>query len=98
MFRRNVYSNVLNDNEVNKTELNVYSVLMPFFKELLGVYQGNCKMGDLQVVQAYFNKIIGIMKQRVNEKKMLPSIGGSPFISTNVVCSKKRKSHGTKCM
>ena len=98
MFRRNVDSNVTNDVDENKTELNAYSVLMPLFKELMVVYQGNCTMGDLLADQNFFNKQIGVMKQRVNEKKMIPSNESNHFISSNVVCSKKRKSHGTKHM
>ena len=98
MFRRIVESNVANEGDVNKTQLNAYEVLMPFFKELVGIYQGNCEMGDLLAVQGFFNQQIGIMKRRVNAKRNIASNESDQFMSSNIVCSKKRKSHGTKYM
>ena len=64
---------------------------MPFLKEMIGVYQGNCNMGDLKLVQYFFNNQVGMMKSRINEKQVVSSNSGNHFISSNVVCTKKIK-------
>ena len=83
--RHNVESNMLNDIDINKTELNAYVALMPFFKEILCIYQGNCNLENLKLVEAYFDKQVGLMKNKINDNRKCPSNLGHNYISSHII-------------
>ena len=77
---------------------NVYSQLIISFKEVVNVYEGNCNKEDVELILNFFQTKVGEMKSRdsnaLNEKNDDNTV--REFVNYNVVCSKKRKTHGVK--
>ena len=77
---------------------NVYSQLITSLKEVVNVYEGNCNKEDVELILNFSQTKVGEMKSRVNnainEKNNDNTV--REFVNCNVVCSKKRKTHGVK--
>ena len=72
-----------------------YSFLIASFKELTSIMDGNCEKNDIIHVHSFIHEQIGAFKNKISiEQNLIPTTGPSTYISSNVLSSKKRKTHG----
>ena len=77
-----------------------YGYLIQSFKDVCEQYHGNSTRTELDEVKKYLETKTWSMKQKIfNSKKGCvkdgSKISDGVYVSSNVLCSKRRKNHGT---
>ena len=94
-----VIAETIEQNPQNGSIMDVYPRLIASFKELCNIYRGNCTEDDITEMKSILLKKIAEMKARVFQENKGLSQDDVPLgniVSSNVPCSKRRKTHGNK--